>query len=327
MPDHIRWGILGAAKFAREHMGPAIHAARGAELAAIATRDTDKAAPFAAFAPGLRVHTDYDALLADPDVDAIYIPLPNHLHVEWSKRALEAGKHVLCEKPIALRASEIDELIALRERSGLLVAEAYMIVHHPQWQHAKSLYESGAIGELRLVDSVFSYHLLDAANIRNQPTTGGGGIRDIGVYNYGCTRFVSGAEPTRIRAVERIDENGVDVYAHVIAEFPGFHCSAIDSMRLAPRQEVTFHGDQGYIRLTCPFNANVYSQAEVELYRPGHEVTTKRFPGVDQYRLQVENFNRAVSDGDSYPCPLEFSRGTQAMIDMVFAHSAAPEPA
>ncbi len=319
MAEHIRWGVLGAANFARKHMAPAIHAAADGELAAIATRDADKAQAFAAFAPGLRVHTDYDALLADTGVDAIYIPLPNHLHVEWSKRALAAGKHVLCEKPIALQAGEIDELIELRDRSGLLLAEAYMIVHHPQWQHTKSLYESGAIGELRLVDSVFTYHLLDLDNIRNQADTGGGGIRDIGVYNYGCTRFVSGAEPTQIRAVELVEEGGVDVYAHVVAEFPGFHCSAIDSMRLAPRQEVTFHGDKGFIRLACPFNANVYSQAEVELHRPGHEVTIKRFPGVDQYRLQVESFNRALLHGDSFPCPLEFSRGTQAMIDRVLA--------
>ena len=322
MPNHIRWGILGAAKFAHEHMGPAIHAARYGELAAIATRDVSRAAAFTDFAPQLRVHDDYGDLLADPGIDAVYIPLPNHLHVEWSKRAIAACKPVLCEKPIAMQAAEIDELIELRDRSGLLVAEAYMIVHHPQWAHAKSLYESGAIGELRLVDSVFSYHLLDESNIRNRADAGGGGIRDIGVYNYGCTRYVSGAEPSGIREVDLVEENGVDVYAQVVAEFPGFHCSSIDSMRLAPRQAVTFHGNEGFIRLTCPFNAGVYSQAEVELHRPNGEVTVRRFPGVNQYVLQVENFNRALLQGETYPCPLEFSRGTQAMIDMIFAFHA-----
>lgn len=322
MSDTVRWGILGAANFALEQMGPALHRARYGEFAAIATRHPQKAQAFVDFAPGLRVHGDYDSLLTDPQIDAIYIPLPNHLHLEWGKRAIESGKHVLCEKPIAMHASEIDELIALRERSGLLVAEAYMIVHHPQWLHAKTLYDSGAIGKLQLVDSVFSFHLLDTGNIRNQAACGGGGIRDIGVYSYGCARFVTGAEPIRIRVVDWVEENGVDVYTQVVAEFPGFHFSAIDSMRLSPRQEVTFHGDAGFIRLTCPFNANVYCQAEVELHRSDREVVVWRFPGVDHYLLQVENFNRSVLHGDRYPCPLEFSRGTQAMIDMVLEHHA-----
>ncbi|MGB1753502.1 MAG: Gfo/Idh/MocA family protein, partial [Paracoccaceae bacterium] len=152
MTKTVRWGILGAAHFAKQHMAPAMQLARNTELVALGTSDGAKAAPFKALAPGLKVHSSYDAVLNDPDIDAVYIPLPNHLHVAWVKKAIAAGKHVLCEKPIAMQASEIDELIALRDSAGLMLVEAYMIVHHPQWQYAKALFESGVIGDLVQVD-------------------------------------------------------------------------------------------------------------------------------------------------------------------------------
>jgi predicted dehydrogenase len=204
MTKPLRWGILGAAKFARDHMAPAIHAARNAELVALATSDPARAAPFAAFAPGLKIHTSYDDLLADTGIDAVYIPLPNHLHVAWTLKALAAGKHVLCEKPISLTAPEIAPIIAARDAFGLLAAEAFMIVHHPQWQRAQHLVQSGAIGAVTHVDGVFTYdNRADPGNIRNKPETGGGGIYDIGVYTYGSARFVTGAEPVALDAVMR----------------------------------------------------------------------------------------------------------------------------
>jgi len=187
----LRWGILGAAKFAREHMGPAIHAAKGAELVALATSDPAKAAPFLEFAPQIWVHDSYDALLADPNVDAVYVPLPNNLHVEWTLKALKAGKHVLCEKPIAMQASDFDALEAGAKEAGKLCAEAYMIVHHPQFIRARELVRNGAIGKLVHVDTVFSYNNAgDVTNIRNKADMGGGGLRDIGVYTFGAARFV-----------------------------------------------------------------------------------------------------------------------------------------
>ncbi|HEX9856996.1 MAG TPA: Gfo/Idh/MocA family oxidoreductase [Paracoccaceae bacterium] len=322
MDRPVRWGILGAAKFAREFMGPAIHEAAGAELVALATSDVERSAPFAAFAPGLRVHPDYDALLADPGIDAVYIPLPNHLHVEWTLKALAAGKHVLTEKPIAMRAEQIDDIIKARDASGLLAAEAYMIVHHPQWIRARELVQGGAIGRVSHADVAFSYdNRADTGNIRNRPETGGGGIRDIGVYAYGAVRFVTGAEPEDLQA-RVIRENGVDTWAQVTGTFAGtdgrFTYSAMTSMRLFPRQEVVFQGTTGLIRLTAPFNAAVFGEARVELHRPGLSVTVERFPGARQYRLQVENFCRSVREGVPYPCPLEFVRGTQVMIDRVF---------
>ena len=320
----IRWGILGAAKFAQEHMGPAIHAARGAELVALATSDSQKAAGFRAFAPQLGVHNHYDALLADPGVDAVYVPLPNHLHVEWSLKALAAGKHVLCEKPMTLQAPEFDALIAARDKTGKLAAEAYMIVHHPQFIRARALVQGGAIGPLVHVDATFSYFNDDAANIRNKPEAGGGGLRDIGVYTFGAVRFVAGQEPERIPYAKLRLDNDVDVFAQVTADFPGFTYAATVSMRMFPRQVITFHGEQGVLTLTCPYNANVFDIATLTLENEAQSVTTERWPGVNQYVLQVENFCKSVQTGAAYPCPLEFSRGTQQMMDMVFAAGGKP---
>ncbi|MEO5615924.1 MAG: Gfo/Idh/MocA family oxidoreductase [Cypionkella sp.] len=318
----VRWGILGAANFAKEQMAPAIHAAKGAELAALATSSPEKAAGFQAFCPGITIHSTYEALLADPTIDAVYVPLPNHLHVEWTLKALAAGKHVLTEKPIALQASEIDQIIAARDASGLLAAEAYMIVHHPQWQLAKKWLEAGEIGTLRHVDAAFTYCLTDMENIRNRPEAGGGSLRDIGVYTFGSARFVTGSEPVDI-AARLILENGVDTFAQVSGIMDGPHgrftYESITSMRLYNRQVVTFQGDKGMIRLDGgPFNANYNDIAEIELHQDGNKVITERFPTANHYVLQVEAFGRSVRDGVAYPCPLEFIRGTQAMIDTVF---------
>lgn len=315
----LRWGILGAAKFAREHMGPAIHAARGAELVAIATSDPVKAEPFQEFAPQIRVLNSYDALLAEPDIDAIYIPLPNTLHVEWAIKALGAGKHVLCEKPIAMQASDFDSLEAAAKKSGKLCAEAYMIVHHPQFIRARELVQGGAIGKLMHVDTVFTYNNAgDVGNIRNKADMGGGGLRDIGVYTFGAARFVSGAEPVDVPYAKVRYENGVDVFAQVAANFADFTYSALVSIRMQPRQEITFHGDKGFLRLTCPFNANLHDVAELMLENDGQRVMTERWPAANHYVLQVENFVASATKGTAYPCPLSFSRGTQVMMDMVF---------
>lgn len=313
----VRWGILGAAKFAREFMGPALTLAPGGHVAALATSDPAKAEPFRVFAPGLRVHASYEALLADPAIDAVYIPLPNKLHVEWSLKAMQAGKHVLCEKPMAMQAGDFDQLIAARDAAGVLAAEAFMIVHHPQWQRARKLLADGAIGRLWRIDGAFSFNNRDAGNIRNQAGMGGGGLRDIGVYVMGSARFATGLEATDVQA--RIQwENGVDVYAAISAKFGEADYAAFTSIRMHPRQEMTFHGDEGVLRLRVPFNARVSGEARLELHR-GMETIIERWPAVNQYELQVAAFNRAVREVGDYPCPLEFSRGTQVMMDAAFA--------
>lgn len=314
----MRWGILGAAKIARELVAPAIRAARGADLVALASATPGRAAPFLEVMPGLRLHESYDALLADPAVDAVYIPLPNHLHVDWSLRAMAAGKHVLCEKPLALRAAEIDPLIAARDDTGLMCAEAFMVCHHPQWQRARALLAGGAIGRLVQVEAAFTYDNPDLTNIRNRADTGGGALYDIGVYPCVTTRFATGAEPVSIRAgVER--ENGVDVLARVEAEFPGFTLNFYCGMRMAPRQGIVFHGTEGVMELPFPFNAGVAGAAQIVLKRGYNDTRIERFEPVDHYRLMIEAFGRAARGEEGFACPLEFSRGNAAMIDAILA--------
>lgn len=318
MADLVRWGVLGAANFARNTMAPAIHEARRGSLAALATRDRAKAAPFEAFAPGLRVHDSYESLLADPGVDAVYIPLPNAMHVEWSLKAADAGKAVLCEKPMAMREAEFDRLVAARDRTGRLLAEAYMPVHHPQWQKARALLAEGAIGRLHTATSVFSFGLADPANIRNRADVGGGAMRDIGVYPIGTFRFVTGLEP-KVTGVDFVFENGVDTSAWITARAGEARFNFHLSIRTTKRQEMVFEGTEGWMRLPAPYNAGQYGEAGIYLRREGEEERYFRFPDVRQYVLQVEAFNAALLDGAAYPCPLEFSRGTQAVIDAAFA--------
>jgi predicted dehydrogenase len=319
----VKWGVLGAANFAREHMAPAIHMAKGAELYALATSSPQKAEGFTSFCPGLKIHDSYEALLADPEVEAVYIPLPNHLHVIWTLKAIAAGKHVLCEKPIALHAREIEQIVLARDASKLLVAEAYMIVQHPQWIRAREWVQAGEIGKIRHVDAAFSFDITVAKdNIRNKPETGGGSLRDIGVYTFGAMRFVTGGEPVDVQA-RMIYENKIDTWAQVSGVMEAgktrFTYSSMTSMRLPNRQEVTFQGDKGMIRLaSAPFNANIHDVAAIELHKPSMVVLTERFPTANQYVLQVEAFGRSLRDGVPYPCPLEFVKGTQAMMDRAY---------
>ncbi|MEM0946537.1 MAG: Gfo/Idh/MocA family oxidoreductase [Pseudomonadota bacterium] len=326
MTEPIRWGILGAANFAKNQMAPAINAAKDAVLYGLATTSPAKAASFQAIAPGLHVYDSYDALLADAAIDAVYVPLPNHLHITWSLKALAAGKPVLTEKPIAMNASDIAPLIAARDSAGLLAAEAYMIVHHPQWQRARALYREGAIGTLQQIDGFFSYdNSADPSNIRNTPETGGGSLPDIGVYTIGSARFVTGAEPSDVTA-DIVWDNGVDATAHVTADLAGARFQATTSMRMHPRQEMTFHGSDGILRLTAPFNANVFADAELELHRNAPaggapSVTVERWTGVNQYVLQVEAFGRSIRDGADYPWSLEAAQCTQAVIDAALANA------
>lgn len=313
----VRWGILSAAKIAREWLCPAIHNSAAGHIAAIASRTPGKAEALALAYGDVRLLDSYEALLADPEVDAIYIPLPNSDHVEWTVRCLEAGKHVLCEKPIALKAGEIDLLIALRDKTGLVAAEAFMVVHHPQWHRAREIVASGELGELRQVQGAFSFFNDDKKNIRNQAALGGGALRDIGVYPSVTTRFVTGQEPTHVRAVIERD-NGIDATASVWAEFDGFTLEFYVSMRMAARQEMVFHGTEGWLRVRAPFNTGAYGEAALEIRGADGNLRIERFALVDHYVEQINAFNRSVLTGADYPCTLEFSRANQVMIDMIY---------
>ncbi|MGR3467549.1 MAG: Gfo/Idh/MocA family oxidoreductase [Shimia sp.] len=209
----MRWGILGASSFALKAMGPAIHAARGAELVAVASRDAGKVGPFQAFAPGARA-MGYEEMLAADDIDAIYIPLPNHLHVPWALKVLDAGKHILVEKPVGLSVTEVDHLIVARDTAGRMAAEAFMIAHHPQWARVRELLADGAVGELRHVQAYFAYdNSADPANVRNQQGMGGGALRDIGVYTIGSAQ----SQWARVR--ELLADGAVGELRHVQAYF------------------------------------------------------------------------------------------------------------
>jgi len=313
--SQIRWGILGAAKIARDWACPGIHASRRGTVSVVASRDVARAEALAADY-GARAVETYDAVLADPLVDAIYIPLPNDAHVPWTLTCLEAGKHVLCEKPIALRADEIDTLIDARDRSGRFAAEAFMVTHHPQWIRARELVQGGAIGRLCHVQGAFSFFNDDPGNIRNRAALGGGALRDIGVYPCIVTRFVTGAEPETVTAA--IDwAAGIDATARVSAEFPGFGLDFYVSMRMGDRQLMTFHGDAGWLSVHAGFNAGAYGDEVLEIRDLAGRITLERCPA-DQYALQADAFAASALDGADFACPLEFSRGNQRMIDMIY---------
>jgi predicted dehydrogenase len=319
----VNWGVLGASGFARKTMAPAIHEAQRSRLAALATRDASKAASFAAFAPDLRVHESYEALLADPEIDAVYVPLPNALHVEWTEKAARAGKAVLCEKPIGLTVADIDRLIALRDETGVFIAEAWMPAHHPQWTRAREIVAGGGIGRLHTVTGVFTYGLSDPANVRNSADLAGGALRDIGVYPIGAFRLATGLEPD-VTGAEALWEDGVDASTWVQAQAGEVRFSFHVSMRTTKRQEMVFEGDEGWLVVRAPFNAGQYGQADLHLRREGADDVILRFPEARQYAAQVEAVAATLLDGASYPMPLEQSRGTQAVIDAVFDRLGAP---
>lgn len=325
MSTIVRWGVLGAAKIGWEHLCPAIHLSERGEFYALATRSREKAQPYLDCYPGLTVHGSYEDLLADPEIHAVYIPLPNSMHVEWTRKALDAGKHVLCEKPIALRAAEIDTLIAARDRTGLVAAEAFMVTHHPQWHFVRDQVQSGAIGRLQFVQGAFSFNnAAEPENIRNRDDLGGGALRDIGVYPSVTTRFVTGQEPLNVRSTIEWDR-GIDATATVLAQFPDFTLQFYCSMRLGARQEMVFHGDEGFIRVTAPFNAGLYDGETVQIRRDDGTTTTKRFLNSQHYLRQIEAFNRSVLDNDPFPCTLELSRDNQVMIDMIYTAAGGEE--
>jgi len=318
----LRWGILSTAKIAREHVIPAHLKARNCTVTAIASRDISKAQAVADHFQIPHVLPDYDALLQSDDVDAIYIPLPTAQHVEWAIRCANAGKHVLVEKPLALKA---DDLIAVQEaaaKNNVVVAEAFMVHYHPQWHQVREWIEQGAIGRLRYVQSAFSYYNRDPNNMRNRPELGGGGIPDIGVYPTVTARMISGKEPLKVRADVEFDaEFGTDSYANVQYAFDGFDMSFMLSTTMAAHQFMRVHGEEGYIQINAPFNAELYGDVAITLWNANHsEEKTLRYGGVNQYQLQAEAFADAIASGDHTALfSLDNSIANQKVLDAIYA--------
>ena len=318
----FRFGILSTALIGREQVIPGIARAPNAVVSAIASRSATKARALADAVGAPLAFGSYRELLECPDVDGVYVPLPTSMHLEWALAAAEAGKHVLVEKPLALKATDIDPLIRARDERGVTVSEAFMIVHHPQWAKVRELVLSGAIGELRRIDACFTYHNTDPENMRNRPELGGGAIPDIGVYPVVAARFATGAEPVRVRAtIERDPDFGTDRHASVQVEFEGFEMGFHVSTQLAARQGIAFHGDEGFVELAAPFNSNLYEGDEVRLHDRHHATSQVfRYTGVDQYALQIEAFARAATTGDaSGVFSLEDSVLNQRAIDAIYA--------
>ena len=322
MERKLRWGILGAAKIGVTKVIPAMRGCRWCEAAAIASRDPEKARR-AAGALGLgRAYGSYEELLEDPDIDIIYNPLPNHLHVPWSVRALEAGKHVLCEKPLGLSVEEVRRLIEARDRTGLCAGEAFMVRTHPQWLRVKQLVDSSAIGPLRQIHVWFSYFSRDPSNVRNVPEYGGGGLMDIGCYPVFLSRFLFGEEALRASAWMDIDPDfRVDRYCAAVLEFPSGACVFTCSTQLAPAQRFVLFGERARIEVEIPFNAPPDRPCRIVIDDgsdlAGASGRVEELPVCDQYAIQADEFSLAVLGRRGVPVPLEESLRTMAVIEAI----------
>ena len=306
----VKWGILGAAKIARQRVIPGMQAGDLCEVTAIASRDMAKGEAAAAELGIPKLYGSYEKLLADPEIEAVYIPLPNHLHVPWSIRAAEAGKHVLCEKPIGMNAAEARELMAVRDRTGVVIGEAFMVQTHPQWARMVELVRGGRIGQLRGAIGAFGYFNVDPGNVRNILACGGGALMDIGCYPIKTSRMVFGEEPVRVSATMERDASltGVDVLTSAILEFPSGTCIFTCSMQLAAHQMMRFYGTKGFIAPEIPFNATPGGTSRITIDDgrdlSGGGAVVEEFAACDQYTLQGDQFSRAVREGGQPPVPL-----------------------
>ncbi|MGD0764495.1 MAG: Gfo/Idh/MocA family oxidoreductase [Roseiarcus sp.] len=323
MTRKVSWGVLGAARIGVEKVVPALQRGEASRVDAIASRALAKARRAAAALGVAKAYGSYEELLADPAIEAIYNPLPNELHVPWTIRALEAGKHVLCEKPIALDAAEASALIEARRRSGKLVAEAFMVRFHPQWRRAREIARSGAIGTPRAIQTFFSYSLTDAGDIRNRPP-GGGGLYDIGCYAISTARYVFSAEPTGVVAALDVDPAfGTDRLTSALIEFPGGrHLTFACATQLSAHQRVTIVGETGRVEIAIPFNAppdrptRITIDSGADLVGGGARV--EEFPPCDQYTLQGDAFSRAILGEASLEFPIEDAIANMRVIDAAF---------
>jgi len=323
MVNKLRWGVLSTANIGLKKVLPAMQKGEYTTIAAIASRDIAKARA-AATAHGIpTAYGSYEELLADPNIDAIYNPLPNQLHVPWTIKAAEAGKHVLCEKPLSMTVAEAETLLAVRARTGVKIGEAFMVDCHPQWLRLRQLLGEGRIGELRSIVGVFTFFNINPANIRNLVETGGGALMDIGCYMIHASRYAFAAEPTRV--VSLIDRDPVmhtDRLTSAILDFPGGQSIFTCSTQLVPYQRIHFHGTRGRIEIEIPCNAppdrptRLFIDDGSDL--SGGGITTETFPVCDQYTLQGDAFSKAILEDTEVPVPIEEGIKNMAVIEAIF---------
>jgi predicted dehydrogenase len=326
MSKKLRWGVLSTAAIGLKKVLPAMQQGQYTRITAIASRDLAKAREAATALDIPTAYGSYEELLADPDIDAIYNPLPNQLHVPWTIKAAEAGKHVLCEKPLSLTVAEAETLLAVRARTGVKIGEAFMIRSHPQWLRLRELLAEGRIGQLRSITGSFSYFNINPANIRNQVDCGGGALMDIGCYLVHASRFAFGQEPGRVvGCIDRDPEMHTDRLTSAILDFPGGQAVFTCSTQLVPYQRIQFFGTRGRIEIEIPFNAppdrptRLFIDDGRDLFGGG--LITETFPVCDQYTLQGDAFSQAVLEDTEVPVPLEDAIKNMAVIEAIF-HSA-----
>jgi predicted dehydrogenase len=323
MSEKLRWGVLGVAKIATEKVIPAMQRGRHTEVVAIASRDGGRARAAAAALGLPKAYGSYDALLDDPDIDAIYNPLPNHLHVPWTIAAAEHGKHVLCEKPIGLSAAAAQMLIEVRDRTGVGIQEAFMVWTHPQWVRAREIARSGRLGRAHSYMGYFSYHNDDPANIRNVVDYGGGALMDIGCYLLVTSRFVFEAEPHRVLGlIARDPQSGVDTLTSMILDYPSGQAIGTCGTRTVPYQRVHVFGTRGRLEVEIPFNAppdrpcRLFVDDGRDVFGGGIE--TIEVDICDQYTVQGDLFAQAVRNGTDVPYPLERTLQNMRIIEAIF---------
>lgn len=314
--NKVRWGVLSTANIGMQKVLPAMQRGQLCEIVAIASRDESTAQAAAARLGIPKAYSSYEAMLADPEIDAIYNPLPNHLHVPWSIKAIEAGKHVLCEKPIGLTSVEAQQLAEVAARHPhLKVMEAFMYRFHPQWQRAAEIVMSGGIGELKTINSFFSYYNDDPTNIRNRAEVGGGGLMDIGCYNISLSRFIFAAEPTRVLGLVEYDPQfKTDRLTSGILDFGHGTATFTCSTQLSPYQRANIYGTQGRVEIEIPVNAPPNAPCKL-WYQQGSAIEEIVFPSVDQYTLQGDRFAAAVLNDAPVPTPLADAVANMRVIE------------
>ena len=328
MNRKVRWGVLSTAAIGMEKVIPAMQQGQWSEISAIASRDLKNAKQASKRLVIAKAYGSYDALIADEEIDAIYNPLPNHLHLPWTVRAAEAGKHVLCEKPIGLNVKEVQQLIAARDRTGVKIQEAFMVRTHPQWLLTKELVKSGRIGELRAIVGFFSYFNRDPANIRNQLEIGGGALMDIGCYPINLSRFIFSAEPRRVLGlIERDSDLGIDRLTSAILDFPAGQATFTCSTQLTSFQRMQFFGTRGRLEVEIPFNAPSDKPTRILIHDgsdlAGDNAEVREVPVCNQYTIQGDLFSRAIIENSAQAVSLEDSELNMAVIDALFRSASA----
>ncbi|HEV7838923.1 MAG TPA: Gfo/Idh/MocA family oxidoreductase [Gemmatimonadaceae bacterium] len=324
----VRWGILGTAKIALEKVIPGMLGSSLAQVVAIASRDIGKAREAANRLGIPKAYGSYQELIDDPDIEAIYNPLPNHLHVPWSIRAAKQGKHVLCEKPIGLSAREARDLLEARDRTGVKIGEAFMVRTHPQWLKVKKIVASGRIGELRLISGHFSYNHRDPSDIRSRVEWGGGALMDVGCYPITIARWLFGAEPAEVVGlVERDPDLEIDRLTSGMLRFEQGQATFSCATQLVPYQTMQIFGTTGRIAIEIPFNAPARDECRIFVDDGsdlrGGAAETITFPAVDQYSVQADRFSEAIRGVGTVPVPLEDAMGNMAVIDALFRSAAS----